>query len=397
MHISTKLTAPLLAAAASAFAGCTGSSASSSIPAQTQSVHQSAGAAHLYSFHGRTIAGPFAGEKMNEQWAHRSVTPSMGNTVTYPPAKCANTARLFGSDNATGSLDEFCEDAVTGKPNALVRTLAGAAGWGVAVQPMGKLLAVGKAGGTISVYASAINPTTPAATLTLSGQSSGTNAYGLCWDDKGGLYATNWPANTVDYFANALTSGGPTSTITTTTVTEDYDLACDFDKRETGTSGDLLVYGFNTNSRNVDSDVAIVTLPSGPDTVVQTLGSLNTGNGFPGGLAMNAQDDLLANDQYGTLFDLGVKEPWNAAPAGSCSWGFNPNDLTNIAFDNTQKEVWAANDNFGGSSTVTYLQSNGGPPLNGACVTPGESGGPTAPITGEGSYLGVAVYPNLGD
>ena len=394
MHISRKMTAPLLVAAALAIAGCAGSSTSSSIPAQTQSVHQSAGGPHLYSFHGRTVAGPFASEKMNDQWAHRSVTPSMGVDTIYPAAKCANTARLFGSDNTTGNLDVFCEDGVTGKPNVHVKTLAGAAGWGVAVQPSGRMLAVGKSGGTISVYASALNPTTPSVTLTLSGQSAGDNAYGLCWDDKGGLYATNWPANTIDYFAGPLVSGGPTSTITTTTVTEDYYLACDFDKRETGNNGDLLVYGFNTSSPNVDSDVAIVALPAGPDTVVQTLGSLNTGNGFPGGLAMSAKDDLLANDQYGTLYDLGVKEPWKTAPVGSCTWGFNPNDYTNIAFDNTQTEVWASDINFGGT---TYLQSNGAPPLSGTCVTPGESGGPTAPISGEGSYLGVAVYPNLGD
>ncbi|MBV9647175.1 MAG: hypothetical protein JO043_06915 [Candidatus Eremiobacteraeota bacterium] len=384
-----KVAAPLACAALIGVGAYAVTSQASSASVSRPVVHSMRTVHHM----GRIVAGPFASARLNDEFYHRPVVRILPQgTVISHDVTCTPKAYTYASDNTTGDLDQFCEDT----PNTLVKTLTGAAGWGLAVQPGKKQLAAGKTGGTISVYKNATSLTTPYAVLTLSGASSGDNAYGICWDDVGGIYATNWPSNVINYFAPPLKTGETPTSITTTTVTEDYYVACDFDKSETGNKGYLMVYGLNGSTG--DSDVAQVTLPSGPDTVVQTLGNINQGTGFPGGLTINKKDELLANNQYGTLYDLGKKEPWNAKITHSCTWGFNPNDFTNISWDNTLKEVWASNINFGGTHTVTYLQSVAYPlPTSGACVTPGESGGPTTAISGESSYLGVAVYKNLGE
>jgi hypothetical protein len=59
-------------------------------------------------------------------------------------------------------------------------------------------------------------------------------------------------------------------------------------------------------------------------------------------------------------------------------------------------EVWSGG--LKALSNKAFAESFATPiPPSGPCTTPGESGGPTIPQPGEMDYLGVAVYPNLGD
>lgn len=344
----------------------------------------------LFNFNGRMVAGPFANAKLSQAWAHR-LPAGLTRHQLYSNGKGKCKVLLFGSENLTGVLDQYCEDGAAGQ----VGTTVGAGGWGIAMS--GNQMAVGVNGGTINVYSGLPTLGTPIS-LILSGQASGYNAYGVCFDDKGGLFATNWPGTNIDYFAPPLANGNhPTSTVVTNTggsTNEVYYLACDFDKKETGNNGYLMAYSFVLDGVTDPATVGQVPQPyaggSQALTVEQTLGSLGNGNGFPGGLAINKKDHLLANNQYGTLYDLGTKEPWSVPAAGSCTWGFNPNDFTNISWDNKSHEVWATDINFG-AGLYTYLQSVGAPPLSGSCVTPGESGGPTFAIYNE-EYLGVGVF-----
>jgi hypothetical protein len=339
----------------------------------------------------RTI-GPFASAQLNERFARTlQVSTQAGVPVMGDAATC--TAYLFGSDYTTGNLDEFCED----QPNALVVTIPRGAGWGLAVEPGKAQLAVGKTGGTISIYKTLPKIAGgPSSVLTLS--SPNTNAYGLCWDNHGGLYATNWPQSNIDYFdaARVAAGGGATSTLTPTTVTEPYYLACDFDKAESGGRGYLMLGGFALGTPNRDYDVSRFELPGGPDRVVQRLGSYSTGTGFPGGLALKSDDTLIANSQDGTLYDLGNKAPWNAPPKAACTWSFlHPDLYTSIVFDDGQAEIWASDTLF--PTNGTYGRSLAYPlPTTGSCAFPGESGSTTPMIGGETQYLGVAVYPNNG-
>jgi hypothetical protein len=385
-------------------AGC--SSGSKLLPSQSGTLQGQAVSRAPMGAQANKPVGPFASQQLNEQFARRPQAslprgiPILGNVVN-----CTPQAFLYASDNKTGNLDEFCED---GKPNALVMTVPAAAGWGLAVQPPqfghgnSHQMAVGVTGGTISIYTNL--PTiggAPGSVLTLSGKGSGDNALGLCWDDLGGLYATNWPRDTIDYFnaATVAAGGGPNNTITTTTITEDFYLACDFAPDESGNSGYLMLSGYALGTPNMDSDVAWVKLPAGPDVVVLKLGNHKAISGFPGGLALDKNDHLLVNNEYGLLYDVGNKEPWNNKAKATCSWAFNPNDLTDIVFDETQKlEVWAADVTFvPPSAFVTYAQSENYPLRNlMSCVTPGQSGGPTPQIAGEQQYLSIAVYKNIG-
>jgi hypothetical protein len=302
---------------------------------------------------------------------------------------------LYASDNSTGNVDIFPED----HPTNPIGTCAGCGGWGLAVSPESSghpaLLAIGKIGGTVEIYNKLGPSPVHLATLTLSGGSS-VNSYGLCWARDGGLYADNWPTNAIDFYNHAKVIGGgaPTKTLKVSggnTVV--YYIACD---NETISKQNILLsYGYNQNAGD-NVEVDLVAQTNGAETLEQIVGNLSSGTGFPGGLAIDAKDDLVANDQYGTFYDLGNTEPWTGSPVASCKWGFNPNDLTSIVFDNAQDELWAGNLQFIGAE---FAQSYAYPLIHkGNCKSPGSSGGPTTEQSGEtGGYLGVAVWPNKGN
>jgi len=294
--------------------------------------------------------------------------------------------KLFLSNNTTGAIDLYPEDNPT-NPTA---SCAGCGGWGLAVRPgAGSVLAAGTSSGTVNIFA--LPALTLSATVSLTG---GGSAYGLCFDFAGGLWADNWPTGTLNYWkkADLVTGHAPDKTINAAgDANIVYYLACDAESKKENT---LYAYGYNSSSDAVNVDG--VNKISGAETADFTAGNLGSGTGFPGGLAISAKDDLVVNNQYGTLYEAGVKEPWKGNGSKGCTWGFNPNDITNVAYDNLQKEVWGSNINFGGTTLMTYGESiKASPVATGTCAT-GESGGPSTGIAND-EYLGVAVFPNLGN
>jgi hypothetical protein len=315
------------------------------------------------------------------------------NRFTSLRADSNSGAVLFASDNTTGNLDEFTED----NPTNPTSTCSGCGGWGLAVSPgvLGNaaLLAVGKSGGTVEIYNTLTGTLNHVSSLTLSGKGAGTNALGICFDRSGGLYADNWPSNTVDYFRSPKAGGSPTKTLTVKAYSVLSYLACDFDK--IGKSGENYLMGYGYNNSDLKVNVDSINPVSGAATREQTLGSIAQSNGFPGGLAIDANDDLVANNQYGKLYDINNTEPWKGAIKQVCTWVFQPNDWKSIAFDDTQQEIWAGNLLFSGEGQ--YAISTTFPLTNGQCSSPGESGGPSTEQSGETQgYNGIAVYPNAG-
>jgi hypothetical protein len=362
-------------------------------------------------YNARAVAIPNASKFLAE--AERRGVPH--KTIRNAATKCKKNAYIYTSETVTADLDVFCEDtAKKGTPNGLISQTPGLAGWGLAVSPdklpvptttcglpaFQELLAVGTNSGTINIYCklsgggyTQLNPSTSPLTLTQG------DAYGICFDQTGGIYATEFPYNTIAHFTNAQLATGGTPTILTTNVNvAQYYVACDYDKlmlkgKPKGENY-LMAYGFDANG-NVN--VTNVNTSTGAETVEQTIGNVNSGTGFPGGLALDRRDDLVVNNQYGTLYYFNP-ELWNSKPLGTCTWGYNPNDYTNIVFDDRQDEIWAADTNFSASGLfTTYGQSNAFPFKGSGACSPGSSGYQTShPLAGESQYLGIAVWPNRG-
>jgi hypothetical protein len=334
------------------------------------------------------------------------------NSIHNAATKCKKNAYIYTSETVTGDLDVFCEDGTKGTQNGLVSQTSGLAGWGLAVSPnlpvpptpcgppgLQELLAVGTNSGTINIYCKLSGGGYTQLNTSPLALSQG-DAYGICFDQTGGIYATEFPYNTIAHFTNAqlVTGGAPTTILTTNVNVVQYYVACDYDKlilkgKPKGENY-LMAYGFDA-SGNVN--VTNVNTVTGAETVEQTIGNINSGTGFPGGLALDRRDDLAVNNQYGTLYYFNP-ELWNGKPLGACTWGFNPNDYTNIVFDDRQDEIWAANTNFTASGLLTtYGQSNAFSFKGSGPCSPGSSGYQTShPLAGESQYLGIAVWPNRG-
>jgi hypothetical protein len=301
---------------------------------------------------------------------------------------------LYASDNLVGELDEYTED----NPGSPIATCAGCAGWGLAVRPgLNPRLAVGKSGGTVEIYTNLASGN-PAHTSTLK-LSGGGEAFGICFDSAGGLWADNFSTATLDHFSAAKVNAaaGTFNPFPTWIAAGDVDvvfyLACD---NGPGLGDNkLYAYGYNSSNGNVNVDQ----VGSGGAEAVETLvGNVISGTAYPGGLAIAPNDRMVVNSQVGTLYNMGVVEPWAGAvnPATSCTWGLNPNDVASIVWDNQipNKEVWGV-DILSGSSTSDAESFKYPLGAGGACA-PGESGGPSTPLQGL-EYLGVAVYPNAGN
>src|SRR5579883_684479 len=363
-------------------------------------------------FNARVVAIPDAAKFVSEaqrRAVRHDVSPGASKS-------CLKGPFIYTSDNPTGDLDVFCEDSVKKAPNALVGTVNQQAGWGLAVIPVKmpppppsnpctgsqELLAVGvnpsgSSPGTIYIYC---NLAAGAAMVKMnSAPLALTQGYplGICWDQSGGIYATEFPSNTIAHFTyNQLRTGGTaTTTFTTSVNVVQYQVACDYDKlminEKPKGENYLIAFGYDANGNVNITNVSTSGGGVHAETVEQTLGSYGT-TAFPGGLAIDTHDDLVANNQLGTMYDFNP-ELWNSPARGSCTWGYNPNDYVGIAFDDTQRELWAADTNFGGT---TYGQSNRFP-FSGSACTQGESGYQTQhPIGAEASYYGIAVWPNRG-
>jgi hypothetical protein len=313
----------------------------------------------------------------------------LGNRIPHPTENrfigidVNGPVYLYGSDNVTGNVDIFPED----NPSAPFSTCAGCGGWGLAISHgAGPLLAAGTLAGTVGIYTLG-DPANPilAQTLVLTG---GGHAFGICFDDHGGIYADNYPTNIIDHWTSALTGGVHTAIPAHYDVYYVFYLACD---KESPTATKLYAYGINPTTGAVNVD--LVATPGGLETPETLVGNASSGTGYPGGLAIAANDDMVVNnDRLHKLYDMGTTEPWWGTATFGCTWGPPPHKIASIVWDNTDAEVWAGSIVAG----ATFAESISAPiPTGGPCAR-GESGGPTDRIAGE-KYYGVAVYPNKGD
>jgi hypothetical protein len=306
----------------------------------------------------------------------------VGNVPGGPPW-------LYLSD-VGGNIYTYAED----NPSTFA-TCAGCGGWGLAVRPgpaAGSRLAAGTGNGTINIYTTT---GTPAFKETLTTPSS-TPVYGLCFDAKGGLWASGFGTANLYYYSAAKVNGvaGGAQTLTkvmTLGEGENFFLACDAESKLKGKENTLYSYGINGSTGNAEVDQ--VNTGNGKQTLDNIYGSASSGTGYPGGLSISKTDDLVVYNQYGSLYDMGTVEPWNGALPTPCTVPFSAgNDILDIVWDNTQKEVWGSDYLF----TVPATEGISLTPLNGgAACAPGESGGPTA--GGGTEYQGVAVSPNTGN
>ncbi len=375
------------AAAIALLAGCSGSSqyapsaigGAGTMGSTTSTMH-----------HGMSrVAMPFASQQANEAFLRRPIVSLDKGRITVRhdiPCNRPVHGLTFASENTTGRLDVFCGGRplypITSGQSPFL-SIAGVGGWGVAVH--GNLLAVGTSGGTIITYT--LPGLTNPRTLTLAHSASGYNAFGLAFDSMGGLYATEWPGPYVDYWRTPSANGAVNCTTTTTVNTEDYFVAAHG-------ANSAVVYGLNGNSPNDDVDTELITnmraCSGETDSFIETFGQLAQGTGFPGGIVSGRLGELYVNNQYGTLYDDGAYPGGTVGP--SCTWGSNPNDVTNINLSTDQQSIWGSNVTFAGA---TYLESFRSSGLAGTCVT-GPVGGPTINITGN-QYLGVASWRNRGN
>ncbi len=378
------------AAAIALLAGCSGGSqyAPSAIGGAGASGQTSA----MSTMHsGATgVAMPFASKQANDFFLHRPiVNPQRGRVIMGHPNASCKKSLVFASSNVTTDLLVYCGQ--TGAQHVPAgetpyMTIVGVAGWGVAVH--GNKLAVGGPNGVINLYHLPSMTSIPPVNLT----NTSNSAYGLAFDHAGGLYATEFPSSTVDYWSPPVV-GLPHCTWTTTTNTEDYYV----DAHGTNSA---VVYGINTSSTNADVDTEEVDGMAAAfcpitDTYVATFGQLAQGTGFPGGIVSHRNTGILyVNNQYGTLYNDGVY-PGGPPTTDQCNWGFNPNDITNITMASHETSLWASNINFGSSTLTTNIQSFAAGTLSGPCAA-GLAGGPMASLSND-EFLGVAAWPNLGN
>jgi hypothetical protein len=277
---------------------------------------------------------------------------------------------LFFSGNVTGNVDLY---DVSGN---LLGECGGCGGWGLAATRKGHELAIGAFGGVVTVWHVSA-PFVPIATLGLSSRAKGTEALGLAFDESGDLFAGNYPANTIDEFTAAtIASGGgePDATFALRQFAEVHYLAA--------AGPHLLVDGWDQDYNFVVADVGVRGLKA-HTTIVQTLGSMSAGTGYPGGLAADAKDNLLVDNQYaGTISTFA--EPWTGRPTSTLAWGYGPNDYTGIALDPLGQIVWAANIYTASSSISSFGVANSYP-LGTILST-------TAPPVND-RYVGVAAVP----
>jgi hypothetical protein len=219
------------------------------------------------------------------------------------------TACLYASDEATGDVDLFPEDGPFGSS----AICSGCGGYGLAVSTgSSPLLAMGTKTGKVTIFKlyGLGSPASPYYhnTLTLTGGS----ALGICFDGSGGVYADNFGSSNIDHWTSALAGTGHTVIPAHGDVNNVYYLACD---TESSTVTKLYAYGYNSNTTSEPVNVDLVAQPGGLETPESLVGSFNSGTGFPGGLAINDQDDLIVNNEYNqTLYNMGTTEPWAGIP-----------------------------------------------------------------------------------
>jgi hypothetical protein len=189
--------------------------------------------------------------------------------------------------------------------------------------------------------------------------------YGGAWDSKGNLAVTNWPNNTTDFFTAKTIQGNPAGakadkTLTLTQITELFFEAADKPKKDSirpccGAApifaDDLIADGFDANGNFIVEEVNVDT---GAETLLQTIGNATSGTGFPGGLAVDNKSNLTVDNQFGYLYTFGP--PWTGLPKYTFAYDFPANDFTTIALDSENRNLYAANIFYEGSTPETDIQ-----------------------------------------
>jgi len=361
------------ALAATAFiallAGCSGGSALA--PSGTTAQGPTQSAAHVAMI--KNGARPFASTKANAMWQTRGPIVNMQSRGFVPVQDDGKSPEgkslIFASDNFTGNVDAYNEST-----GALAYQCAGCGGWGVAVSKgHGNHLAVGTFGGEVTIWKVGSHSISLISTLTESLAASGYNADGVTWDDKGGVYASDWPSNTVDYWnASAVAAGGaPTSSFQVSALDAVYYLSWVKKPAQLEASG-------------YDSSLNVDLVNATTDTIQNVDGNLSQGTGFPGGVDTDKSTNVYMNDQYGTITEY--PNAGNQSASASCNWGFDPNDYTGIALGTAETSVWGADINFG-SGLESYGQEDT-LPLSGSCSATLN----TSPAQVSEEYLGIASY-----
>jgi hypothetical protein len=250
--------------------------------------------------------------------------------------------------NVTGNVDLYDEDGT------FEAECQGCGGWGSAAFPGRHELATGLYGGLITIWSVGRSELIPIATLQLSGDDIGSEPLGIAFDARGDVFAGNYPANTIDEFTAAtIVAGGgrPDRSFEVGAFSQVYYLAA---------AGDLLfVDGWDKSFNFIVGDVNLKG-DGMRTTILQTLGSLSAGTGFPGGLAVDAHKNLIVDNQYaGTLATYA--QPWTGKANSKLDWGYIPNDYTGITLDAASQTLWAANIYTEGSVTTSFGVPNSYP------------------------------------
>jgi hypothetical protein len=300
--------------------------------------------------------------------AHERVRPV---ALAAKPTRYSRFNYLFLSGSATGNVDAY--DTSTG---GFLGECQGCGGWGLATDGKNGDVAMASAGGVVTVWHVTNTLLTPYATLTLSGGGSW-NALGMAFDRAGNLYATDYPGASVDEFQAATIAaggGGADHTYALPGFTTAYYV--------TGVGPNLLVDGWDSGYNFVVADL-VIKGAAGKLTVLQNLGTLSNGTGFPGGLSIDKHEALLVDNQYAGTVSTFAK-PWTGAPTSMLSWGHVPDDYTGIVLDQLKDTLWAADIYTSGSATTSFGVANSYPL--------GSIGFTTAPPVND-EYVAVTVSP----
>ena len=288
----------------------------------------------------------------------------------YPFKKTKpNSTLLFVSDGTTEDI--YVYSTATGD---VIGTVTGAGGGGIATNVKGQLAAgtinPSTDGGEINTYTvTSDGATANNVTLTLS---SGFPD-GITYDAKGDIYASDFPSSNVDFFDAATVASGGSATKTYTLPDFEYVYYVQAFGNKIYVDGDTSE-GFGVGELTKKGDKVLI------NGIVDPVEDA----GFPGGLAIDSKHNIIVNNQYGSISTYA--KPYTGGPSAITEWGFDPNDVTGIALDLLQENVYGVDINFGGSSLVGYpipfsypslsegtqWQSAGEEPISAATYLPGK-------------------------
>jgi len=209
-------------------------------------------------------------------------------------------------------------------------------GWGLATDPTSGDIAVGAYDDysypIVNVYHVAGTGLSQYAKLTINTGGT-TEPFGLAYDARGNLFASETPSNSVAEFDRATIRSG-------SGLPNHIYMAPDFQSVEyIAVDGKTVVVDGVTAAGEFVA-ARLETSGHGGDTILNEYGSLQQKTGFPGGLAFDKHHNLIVDNQYGTVKTYAP--PWTGQATSTLNWNYPANDYTAIALDRRQNELYAA-------------------------------------------------------